>query len=206
MKKYLPWLLTAIWLTAVSAGLHVLWVYEHTPGSAAGVPGRWPAHSRIPRASECPTLIMFAHPRCPCTRASIGELAVLMTHCQNQVKACVVFFQPKGSSQDWPHTDLWRSAAAIPGVTVRSDEDGMEAKCFQATTSGHVVLYDALGKLVFSGGITSSRGHAGDNVGRSKLTQWLHHETAAGSETPVFGCSLLDPTPGCNKKQIAWVR
>jgi hypothetical protein len=149
---------------------------------------------------------MFAHPHCPCTRASIGELAVLMTHCQNQIKACVVFFQPKGSSQDWPHTDLWRSAAAIPGVTVRPDEDGIEAKCFQATTSGHVVLYDAQGKLVFSGGITSSRGHAGDNAGRSEIMQWLRYETAAGSETPVFGCSLLDPTPGCNQKETAWTR
>jgi hypothetical protein len=206
MKKCLPWLFASIWLAAVSFEIGVLLVYEHTPGKDVSVPPHWPAQSKIPRASGLPTLIMFAHPQCPCTRASIGELAVLMTHCQNQVKAWVVFFRPKGGAEDWLHTDLWRSAEAIPGVTVRADEEGQEASCFQVTTSGHVVLYDVEGKLLFNGGVTSSRGHAGDNQGRSDIMQWLHHEAAAGPETPVFGCSLLDSTTVCNTKETVWTR
>jgi hypothetical protein len=125
---------------------------------------------------------------------------VLMTHCQNRVKCCVVFYQPAGSGEDWPRTDLWRSAEAIPGVTVRADEAGAEARSFQVTTSGRVVLYDVDGKLLFSGGITSSRGHYGDNAGRSAVTQLLHHEVANTPETPVFGCSLLDPKQECTAK------
>ena len=34
-----------------------------------------------------------------------------------------------------------------------------------ATTSGHVLLYDAGGVLRFAGGITDGRGHEGDNAG-----------------------------------------
>ena len=201
MKKYLPWLFTSIWLAALSFGMGVLWVYDHTPGKDGKVPDHWPAQSKIPRASGQPILIMFAHPQCPCTRASIGELAVLMAHCQYQVTAWVVFFRPKGSAEDWLHTDLWRSAEAIPGVKVLPDEEGKEARWFQVATSGHVVLYDGDGKLFFSGGVTSSRGHAGDNAGRSDIMQWLGHKTSAPAETPVFGCSLLDAPPVGNKQE-----
>jgi hypothetical protein len=200
MRKCFPLLLASSWLVVVGVGTGALLVYEHTPGREAGVPIHWPSESKIPRDPGQPTLIMFAHPHCPCTRASIGELMVLMTHCQKRVRASVLFFQPKGSGEDWPRTDLWRSAEAIPGVTVRADEGGAEAKCFEATTSGHIVLYDVDGKLLFSGGITSSRGHYGDNVGRSAVTQLLHHEMADVPETPVFGCSLLDPTQECTPK------
>jgi hypothetical protein len=100
---------------------------------------------------------------------------------------------PKGSSDNWLHTDLWRSAESIPGVIVQADEDGNEAANFQATTSGQVVLYDAGGKLLFRGGITSSRGHYGDNTGLSAILKLLNNEPASTHETPVFGCSLIDP-------------
>ena len=124
MKNHFSALLAAIWLSAVGIGLGALLVYEYTPGQEAVVPNHWPEQSNIPHTQGQPTLIMFAHPRCPCTRASIGELSMLMTHCQNRVKARVVFFQPKGSAEDWTQTDLWRSAAAIPGVTAQADEEG----------------------------------------------------------------------------------
>jgi hypothetical protein len=100
---------------------------------------------------------------------------------------------------------LWRSAEAIPGVTVRADQDGNEARCFQAKTSGHVALYDVHGKLLFSGGITSSRGHSGDNAGRSAIMKLLKHEMAVG-ETPVFGCSLLSPEPERSAKKTVCTR
>ena len=196
MKNYFPLVLASIWLAAVSVGSGVLMVYEYIPGQAAHVPSTWPTQSKIPRATDQPTLIMFAHPDCPCTRASIGELMELMTHCQNKVKAYVVFLQPKGSDENWLHTDVWRSAEAIPGVAVQADEEGIEARNFQATTSGQVVLYNGRGSLLFRGGITSSRGHYGDNTGLSAIILLLHDKTASTVETPVFGCSLLDPKPG----------
>jgi len=193
MKKAMPWVLAMIWLATVGGGMGVLLVYDFTPGKDSEfVPKVWPAG--LPRAADRPTLVMFAHPKCPCTRASIGELAVLMARCQGLVNAQVVFFRPQGTSEDWDHTDLWRSAAEIPGVKVQSDEGGREARNFRATASGYTVLYDTRGRLIFSGGITDSRGHAGDNPGRSAIVDLLHHRPTANTRTPTFGCSLLNPT------------
>jgi len=182
-----------LWLAAVLCGMGVLLVYDFTPGrDGGGAPAHWVASSRIPRRADVPTPIMFAHPKCPCTRASIGELAMLMARCQGRVNAQVVFFRPEGSDEDWARGDLWRSAAAIPGVSVRLDENGREAGNFRATTSGDVVLYDASGNLLFAGGITDGRGYSGDNAGRDALVALLNHGQAANRVTPVFGCSLRD--------------
>ena len=89
------------------------------------------------------------------------------------------------------HTDLWRRAAAIKGVTVVQDSEGVEAERFHAATSGYTLLYGSDGRLLFSGGITGARGHAGDNAGRSAIAALLTAEGAPTGTTPVFGCSLL---------------
>jgi hypothetical protein len=52
-------------------------------------------------------------------------------------------------------------------------------------------LYAPTGKLLFSGGITASRGHEGDNVGRSAIVSFILNGHAPVNHTPVFGCSLL---------------
>jgi hypothetical protein len=184
----------ALWLSVIVAGVGFLWNYESTPGVAASAPGRWPAGSRIVPAADRATLVMLAHPQCPCTRASIGELARLMTQAQGRVTAYVLFVKPPGFSDGWERTDLWASAAAIPGVTVVRDDDGVEAARFGAATSGQTVLYDAAGKLIFSGGITAARGHAGDNAGRTAAVSLLVNNESGQKETPVYGCPLFART------------
>jgi hypothetical protein len=62
-------------------------------------------------------------------------------------------------------------------------------------TSGQVLLYDVSGRLVFRGGITAGRGHAGDNVGRDNVVAFLLHDTVPAESTPVFGCSIDDAEP-----------
>jgi len=184
-------LLTLIWFGAVSFGSLWMWKYESTPGDPSTTPIHWPSNSRIQRSIHLPTLIVFAHPRCPCTRASIRELSLLMTHCAGRLDARVLFFKPASSSANWERTDLWRSAEAIPGVQVEWDEGGEEANYFLATTSGYSSLYNQSGQLMFSGGITGSRGHSGDNSGRSAIESVLINGRAGQQRAPVFGCSLL---------------
>jgi hypothetical protein len=58
-------------------------------------------------------------------------------------------------------------------------------------TSGQTVLYDNEGALLFSGGITGARGHAGDNAGRTSLVELLNRGAAGRSRTSVFGCPLF---------------
>ena len=185
-------LLALVWLAGIVTAMAAIVRYANTPGPAGEVPTHWPAASRIVLDAEQPTLILFAHPHCPCTRASVGELAQLMADCRGRLRAQVWFVKPGGTGPDWTNTDLWASAARIPDVTVHCDEAGAEAQRFGADTSGQTVLYDARGNLQFQGGITVARGHFGDNAGRSVLTALAHDRLAVTIHTPVFGCPLRD--------------
>ncbi|WP_449070304.1 hypothetical protein [Prosthecobacter sp.] len=113
-----------------------------------------------------------------------------MAKARGRVQAQVWFYRPAGAPEEWAHTDLWQSAAEIPGVSVAGDEGGAEAARFHATVSGQTLLYGADGRRLFNGGITSSRGHSGDNAGRAAVLALLQNEKLTGVETPVFGCAL----------------
>ena len=187
------------WGLAVCSGLIVMSNYANRPGVGATPPTRWPSASRIERPEGLATLVMLVHPRCPCSRASIEELDRLMVRSRGLVATRVLFLKPSDVSEDWEKTDLWRSAAAIPGVEVMRDDDGVEAARFGAATSGQVILYDRDGRLLFSGGITASRGHAGDNDGRDAIVSLLGGGRGTRHSSPVFGCSLLEPASSVNR-------
>lgn len=186
------------WVLTISIGLGLLWGYENASGQAAAPPAQWPVDSGIRLANDRATLIVLIHPHCPCSRASIGELARLMAQAQGRVTAHALFVKPAGTSDEWEKTDLFESAAAIPGVDVVVD-DGAEARRFNAATSGQTALYDAEGHLLFSGGITASRGHSGDNEGRSAIISLLNTGVAGRSESSVFGCPLFGTNSECGE-------
>jgi hypothetical protein len=139
---------------------------------------------------------MSVHPHCPCTRASIEELSHLMARGQGLVSAFVLVWTPAGGDAEWGHTDLSKAAAGIPGVTVLADEGGSEAARFGALTSGNTVIYDSRGRLVFAGGITGARGHAGDNAGLDAAVAGLKNASGLPARTAVFGCSLREKVLG----------
>jgi hypothetical protein len=86
---------------------------------------------------------------------------------------------------------LVERARAIPGALVASDLGAREARRFGASASGQVLLYDAAGLLLFEGGITAARGHAGDNAGEDALVAALRTGIRQEQPAPVFGCPLL---------------
>jgi hypothetical protein len=186
--------LALIWVAALGYGMQVLWKYETTPGPSPSVASDWPSGSIVPRQPDKPTLLMVAHPHCPCTRASIAELAQIMAHAPDGTTASVLFVKPSGAGPDWDDTDLRRSAAAIPGVSVLTDDNGVEAARFGAKTSGHTLVFDRKGTLIFSGGITTTRGHAGANAGENAALSALRQQTPKRQRTLVFGCSLAQRT------------
>jgi hypothetical protein len=65
-------------------------------------------------------------------------------------------------------TMFWSYASALgadatapllwPAQRARADAEGVEMHRFGALTSGQTLVYDAAGRLLFSGGITASRG------------------------------------------------
>ena len=185
----------ALWLLAVTAGFAVLWRYKSTPGAEGVAPARWPAQAAVARSERRATLLLFAHPRCTCTRATVAELARLMARFQDRIDATVLFWTPRDASPQWNGTDLWTSAARIPGVTVAPDTDGREAARFGVATSGGIVLYDRGGRLLFEGGITPARGHEGDSFGQERIASLLTSGTADRADAPVFGCPLESESP-----------
>ena len=190
------WLLSglvAVWLAVAIAGLFAVWQYANTPGAPAQAPNDWPAQTMLARATDRPTLVLLAHPQCSCTRATLAELTEALARAKSLPKTYVVFLKPSSMPDGWEKSDLWKTAAALPDATVVADQDGHEADRFGAVTSGQTFLYDAGGALLFSGGITGSRAHAGDNAGRAAIVALLNRAPAAKASTNVFGCSLFAP-------------
>jgi hypothetical protein len=185
------WVVTALWLIAAVAGLSILWKYDNAPGTGAEVPARWPADSVLAQTPGQPTLVLLAHPQCSCTPASLAELAEVLARARTRPRTYVLFLRPEGFEEEWVQTDLWRTAASIPGVTLVRDDNGREARRFGTATSGQTLLYDGDGVLRFSGGITGSRAHAGDNAGRQSLVALLSGEQPDRVATNVFGCPLF---------------
>jgi hypothetical protein len=189
-------LVVALWAGAVLGGFGLLTDYDVQPAGRRTAPQRWPAASEVPRSAEHHTLLIFLHPRCPCSRASMAELARIMERRAGALSAHVLFIKPTGVSKDWTNTSLWRSAEQIPGVNALVDDLGREADLFAADTSGQTLLYDAAGQLVFQGGITASRGHYGANPASNQVISLLDGETTQPGETPVYGCPLqICPRP-----------
>lgn len=195
MRTFLWATLGLLWLAAVTLGLLGVTAYDSAPSPAEASGQKWPAASSLQRDAEKVTLLLFAHPHCPCTRATLAELERVLAHPAHRPRVYILFVRPEGTPAGWEQTNLWRDATTQPGVTVRVDEDGQEARRFGAVASGHALLYNTQGALVFSGGITAARGHEGDNLGTDALSAALDANVStpqlAPHRTPVFGCALL---------------
>ncbi len=185
--------LLGAWGFAVAAGMLALGAYMARPGDPGAPPGAWPGGSALRLDGRRPTLLIFLHPRCPCSRASLAELAVVLDRCGEQVAAHAVVFRPRAAAEGWFPPDLAAALAGSPGLGVYPDPGGEEARRFGVATSGHVLLYGGRGERIFSGGITPGRGEQGDNLGRAALLGTIMDTHGDDPATPVFGCSLAAP-------------
>lgn len=188
------------WVTSVAAGFAAFMNYEATSGIPARSGASWPADTRLERVPGRYSLVMVAHPRCPCTRASLEALHELSLQCASRVAIDVVFWMPHEAGSDWVDTPLCRQAMAIPGARLHQDLSGVEAQRFGAATSGQVLVYDETGKCVFRGGITTARGKFGDSDGAHAIRQLINHQSIMHTQTPVFGCPLCRLQNSCDKK------
>ena len=156
----------------------------------------WPTTAGITPFRDRPTLVICLHPRCPCSRASLRQLErvlasdLVQSNPKTQCSVVALFYCPENESSTWTHTQLWSMAAKIPNSTLVVDRDAQAATKFGATTSGHVLLYADGGQLLFSGSITSGRGHEGDNYASQTLTRILSSQPVEQREFAVFGCAI----------------
>ena len=168
-----------------------LGAYEGTPAREPGALQQWPANQRLAVTSKQPTVLMFVHPHCPCTVASVEQLLdVLARHAAH---ATLVVYEPADAAPEWTHGALWQLAMQhADRVQLVRDPDAQLAQHFRATTSGMCLVYGADERLRFAGGLTISRGHRGANEGLRTLEQVLVAADGSGAAQrfPVFGCAL----------------
>jgi len=185
------WSFAVLWFATVGSGLLGLTVYSTTPGDPALAGANWPADSGIPFDCRRPNLLVFLHPQCPCSRATLAELERVIASTEQRAAVSIVLIQPERMPEGWERSGAWRHANAIPGARVLTDHGGVLTRPFGAATSGQVLLYESSGKLAFQGGITGSRGHEGDNTGRAAVIRSINGAPYADTSTPVFGCKLF---------------
>lgn len=178
------------WAALVAAGSVVLVDYSVRPGDGGAPPDAWPSGAALELDDVRPTLVMVAHPACPCTSASVEELARLMATAHGKVRAYVVLSGRTGTNDRSSDTGLAAEASRIPGVDVVADADGAVAELLGVATSGHVLLFGPDGSRRFSGGITAARGHVGDNVGHDAARAAIAASGAVHATTPVYGCAV----------------
>jgi hypothetical protein len=102
-------------------------------------------------------------------------------------------YKPASEPDSWLEGPLLEDCRRIDS-RILPDPDGRLAASLGGLTSGHVVLYDANGRLRYQGGITASRGHEGTNAGELAVIDALRGGTADTRSLPVFGCPIQDQT------------
>lgn len=183
------WLGMMGWLLVVLSGSAAMLEHDYDSPAIDLPPSRFPAWSDVSPAGQ-PVLFMCIHPQCPCTAASIDVLKSILAETEGVLDVHLLFYSPEDATTEWIESDLWRSAAALPGVHLERDPGGARAKLLKAKSSGHTVVYDAQGNLAFAGGITASRGALGPSGGGEAVLQIARGQSTGVQRAPVFGCSL----------------
>jgi hypothetical protein len=197
----IQWVAGSAWAAALLAGFGLLQKHQTTPGAAAAVIESAEVAEELRAGFETGkgVLVMFLHPLCPCSRASVEELGRLIALCPAS-NARVLMARPEGLAEEQVHGELWRAVEQIKGVKVEMDAHGV-AERLGVWTSGQVMVWDAAGRLRFSGGITGSRGHEGDNAGLTAAIRAVRGESDGAetldqpARTAVFGCELMGRAP-----------
>ncbi len=183
------WLIAA-WAVCCLTGFGVLAHYGNTPGEAGAAQPDLSTLEQLALDETRPTVVMFVHPHCPCTAASLESLARLQRRFPDRLALRVVFCVPTGMEADWHEAKLWHHAGRLPSCQRIVDTGGGLCRSAGAATSGTVGVYDPNGRLRFWGGITPSRGHAGDSPGADAIARYLSQQPY-DERSDVYGCPLM---------------
>jgi hypothetical protein len=184
------------WLALLSAGWWVMTAYEFKRDATTNSGGpiqQWPDDSQLPRVDGLDTMLVFLHPNCPCSRATVAELERLLSKLPNGTRPLrldIVATVPRSAAPSWAQTSLIERSMKLPHARLHVDRGGTEATRFGAEVSGTVMLFGSSGALRYAGGVTMSRGHEGGSAGRNALERILAREQHAAS-FPAFGCRLV---------------
>jgi hypothetical protein len=192
-------LVIAAWAVVIAGGALAVAEHDVTPGPPAAAHLSDAAPAGLGLVSGTWNIVMFIHPRCPCSAASLAELAGLSARCGDRLHTSIVIFRPTDKPDRWVHTPTYEAATHLAGATVKFDEDAAIARRMGAFTSGQAFVYDPAGRLAFSGGMTNARDCSGDSVGVERVAALVLQTGAPKgpvSHAAVFGCRIDSPYQG----------
>lgn len=179
------------WLLIVVVGMIFLIDYAVKPGHTIPPPERWPSESRLHPDTSKRNLIVFLHPKCPCSHATLAQLSnVKSAPDRHELTVQFVVYCPENEPATWAETSLVEKAKKLSETTPFIDFGGFEIGKFGAQTSGHTMLFDQSGRLLFSGGVTVRRNHEGTNKASDALATAIRGTNDLVASYPVFGCPL----------------
>jgi hypothetical protein len=200
--------LLASWLLVIAAGWWCLDDYAYSINAPLDVDPveHWPLQSSIARQRGDSTLLLFLHPKCPCSQATLTELDRLLTSLEKSSvrvpRLVVVSTVPDSADESWLDSATTRRAELLPNAELFVDRGGRESDRFGATSSGLVMLFDETGGRQFAGGVTEARGHEGSNIGSDRLASILRGDASHFHEIPAFGCRLCLPEREASPERI----
>ena len=178
-----------VWLGLALFGLIQGARYDATPAKAHYSKVDWP-DSRLTLGAKGYTIVLFAHPACPCTGASLHQLREASARAREPLTIYIVSSFPATFPRNQAIKSNERIAQEIRGASRVEDKGCKIAAAFRATTSGQCFVYDAAGKQVFQGGLTRARGHTGDSKGLESILALINAGSSTAERTPIFGCPL----------------
>ena len=184
----------ASWIVSIMVSLGILTWYKFTPGEQVEIAGQWPKEASHLQTPGSANLVMFVHPECPCSLASMDELARLLPIIADHIAIKVVFRELTGQyGRQLSEHALWKKAKTLPHVQLLIDPGQKLENSFQAKTSGQTYLFDKEGRKIFQGGLTPLRGHTGETQASSFIKQWSRQQTISRSiSSSVFGCPMQE--------------
>jgi hypothetical protein len=187
-------------LAAVALGWYQLFLFSSTPGEQFAAPASWPQDipalpATLPSGGHTPLLLVFVHPRCSCTPATLEQFDQLLDSTPTPVQVALVVYRSKAVSQQAPGAEQapMLRVHSQARIQVLPDTNGLLARRFGAATSGEIVLYSANGHLLFQGGITPMRSQTGNSAGADALRNALATGAIQAKAASVFGCKIFLP-------------
>ena len=183
-----------LWLGAIGAGLGALAWYENSPAATEQPLTEWPGGSAIHRSQPRIDVGAVCPPTLPLHAGEPWRIEENRRPLPADRHSLDRVFQTRRSGR--------RLGANRPVACGQRDSrrpcHGRSGRRrgarFHVTTSGQTLLYSAAGELLFSGGITFARGHAGDNAGRTAIESYSAGDSPGYRQTPVFGCPIIATT------------
>lgn len=192
IRRIFVWSAIGAWLAIIAAGSYILMKYEYTPSGRNSSIMRLPVDTKL-KLSEPLSLVMFLHPDCPCSAASLRNLIQLQKMTQDRYALHLFFYKPSEFPDSWVKTSLWETAHTLKSARIYVDIAAVEARRFNAVTSGETFMLANDGTLLFTGGLTRGRGVDGKNPGLAYLSQPVNRLQKTIVKQPIFGCSLISP-------------